>query len=63
MTAAARAFRTWRRSTPATTLGLLFADTPMITGPFAGAAGGVDLSLVVTLRGCGGSSGVGEGVS
>ncbi|WP_020666081.1 purine-cytosine permease family protein [Amycolatopsis nigrescens] len=34
---------------PATALGLLCANTPMITGPLSGIAGGVDLSLVVTL--------------
>ncbi|GAB3213395.1 purine-cytosine permease family protein [Marinactinospora thermotolerans] len=29
--------------------GLLFANTPLIVGPFAGVAGGVDVSLVVAL--------------
>lgn len=41
-----RAMAAW---IPATGLGLLCANTPMITGPLAGIAGGVDISLVVTL--------------
>ncbi|GAA3743200.1 purine-cytosine permease-like protein [Spinactinospora alkalitolerans] len=34
---------------PAAVVGLLFANTPLIVGPFANAAGGVDLSLVAAL--------------
>ncbi|GAA4527240.1 purine-cytosine permease family protein [Amycolatopsis samaneae] len=41
-----RAMAAW---IPATTLGLLTANTPMIAGPLRGIAGGVDISLVVTL--------------
>ncbi|GAA3531549.1 cytosine permease [Amycolatopsis ultiminotia] len=41
-----RAMAAWL---PATVLGLLCANTPMITGPLHAVAGGVDLSLVVTL--------------
>ncbi|WP_020494756.1 purine-cytosine permease family protein [Sciscionella marina] len=41
-----RAMAAW---IPATTAGLLTANTPLIIGPLAGIAGGVDISLVVTL--------------
>lgn len=41
-----RAMAAW---IPATVLGLLFANTPMIAGPLRGIAGGVDISLVITL--------------
>jgi len=41
-----RAMAAW---IPATTLGLLTANTPMIAGPFKDIAGGVDISMVVTL--------------
>ncbi|MEV6912869.1 cytosine permease [Amycolatopsis sp. NPDC051071] len=41
-----RAMAAW---IPATTLGLLTANTPMIAGPFNDIAGGVDISMVVTL--------------
>ncbi|WP_132876783.1 purine-cytosine permease family protein [Tamaricihabitans halophyticus] len=41
-----RAMAAW---IPATTIGLLMANTPLIVGPFAGIAGGVDISLVATL--------------
>ncbi len=41
-----RAMAAW---IPATTLGLLTANTPMIAGPFKDLAGGVDISMIVTL--------------
>jgi cytosine/uracil/thiamine/allantoin permease len=41
-----RAMAAW---IPATTLGLLCANTPMIAGPWRDVAGGVDVSLLVTL--------------
>lgn len=41
-----RAMAAWL---PATTAGLLTANTPLITGPLSGIAGGADISLVVTL--------------
>jgi purine-cytosine permease-like protein len=41
-----RAMAAW---IPATTLGLLCANTPMIAGPLRDIAGGVDISLLVTL--------------
>jgi purine-cytosine permease-like protein len=41
-----RAMAAW---IPATILGLLTANTPMIAGPLKDIAGGVDISMVVTL--------------
>jgi len=41
-----RAMAAW---IPATALGLLTANTPVIVGPLHGIAGGIDISLVCTL--------------